>query len=581
MQQQLLPELMPESSSPLNSMNQGNNILRLPSSQSSDCNQIMDPSMRMGSCVLPADEQPMNNMMIPSSTAGVSSASQMQQNPTTLSSGQNPLECPRMPHQFGDDRTSGPPKSNMSGPSSVPTSHPSPLSQPSSNINSPSPSIVASPGSARMPLPPPYHQGPRPGLSSPHPGSPAPNLSLPLSSPRMQSPADASRQPFPTSEASRLPPHASPRPATPAESGSMTPSGVEVPAPSPKRETTSSSIVNNCAVPRTTLASANSSVSSNVSNPSISTPSPSSSKKLSLGPQTPLSLNQESVKCNDNTTAQVTGTSTSLTSVTSFDRKVQPDMVSILPSPNCSSPFRGPKVEHALMPVPSPHEYLNAFEGQELTIQKQPNTSLRDADLISPPGLDLNFANDFGNTPCTGPPGVDNMSRFNVMESMNPRFPSNPAMNNNPMFEMNQRFMSPSDSNCQRFGSSFDNSLPPRMQNCNMPNPPEGCPPFRGQNMNYMGFSSDVRFQNPEMMMMQGPRLRGPNTVEMGPRFPSHINDSMQSPSNAMSPMGNEPIMPFSSPVPDCISGPGTGCLKYFAFSYFIIKLCLITHSLF
>lgn len=32
------------------------------------------------------------------------------------------------------------------------------------------------------------------------------------------------------------------------------------------------------------------------------------------------------------------------------------------------------------MPVPSPQQiqYLNAFEGQELTIQKQANTSLKD-----------------------------------------------------------------------------------------------------------------------------------------------------------------------------------------------------------
>jgi hypothetical protein len=36
-----------------------------------------------------------------------------------------------------------------------------------------------------------------------------------------------------------------------------------------------------------------------------------------------------------------------------------------------------------LMPVPSPQQisYLNTFEGQELTIQKQPNTSLKDGNL--------------------------------------------------------------------------------------------------------------------------------------------------------------------------------------------------------
>lgn len=39
--------------------------------------------------------------------------------------------------------------------------------------------------------------------------------------------------------------------------------------------------------------------------------------------------------------------------------------------------------EANLMPVPSPQQiqYLNTFEGQELTIQKQPNISLKDTNL--------------------------------------------------------------------------------------------------------------------------------------------------------------------------------------------------------
>jgi len=52
---------------------------------------------------------------------------------------------------------------------------------------------------------------------------------------------------------------------------------------------------------------------------------------------------------------------------------------------------RGPKgksgnKEPNLMPVPSPQQiqYLNAFEGQELTIQKQPNTSLKEPSSSSP-----------------------------------------------------------------------------------------------------------------------------------------------------------------------------------------------------
>ncbi len=42
--------------------------------------------------------------------------------------------------------------------------------------------------------------------------------------------------------------------------------------------------------------------------------------------------------------------------------------------------------EANLMPVPSPQQiqFLSPLEGQELTIQKQPNTCLRDPDMMSP-----------------------------------------------------------------------------------------------------------------------------------------------------------------------------------------------------
>ena len=51
-----------------------------------------------------------------------------------------------------------------------------------------------------------------------------------------------------------------------------------------------------------------------------------------------------------------------------------------------SKPPQSSNKEANLMPVPSPQQiqYLNPLEGQELTIQKQPNTSLRDQDLLSP-----------------------------------------------------------------------------------------------------------------------------------------------------------------------------------------------------
>lgn len=46
--------------------------------------------------------------------------------------------------------------------------------------------------------------------------------------------------------------------------------------------------------------------------------------------------------------------------------------------------YKGTK-EANLMPVPSPQQIqFPLLDGQELTIQKQPNTSLRDSDLVSP-----------------------------------------------------------------------------------------------------------------------------------------------------------------------------------------------------
>ena len=55
-------------------------------------------------------------------------------------------------------------------------------------------------------------------------------------------------------------------------------------------------------------------------------------------------------------------------------------------SPTSSAP---PSVKEAnLMPVPSPQQiqYINVFEGQELTIQKQPNIGLADHNSEHSPG---------------------------------------------------------------------------------------------------------------------------------------------------------------------------------------------------
>lgn len=60
-------------------------------------------------------------------------------------------------------------------------------------------------------------------------------------------------------------------------------------------------------------------------------------------------------------------------------------MVSGVP-PGSTDISGSPNKEPNLMPVPSPQQiqYCNTFEGQELTIQKQPNTSLKDRNITSP-----------------------------------------------------------------------------------------------------------------------------------------------------------------------------------------------------
>ncbi|XP_046985076.1 protein BCL9 homolog [Schistocerca americana] len=79
--------------------------------------------------------------------------------------------------------------------------------------------------------------------------------------------------------------------------------------------------------------------------------------------------------------------------------------------PKDSSLISVPSKEPNLMPVPSPQQiqYLNTFEGQELTIQKQPNTSLKESNISSPslppPNLDGNLQGSSSdmNTRMSGP----------------------------------------------------------------------------------------------------------------------------------------------------------------------------------
>ncbi|XP_028145379.1 protein BCL9 homolog [Diabrotica virgifera virgifera] len=93
-----------------------------------------------------------------------------------------------------------------------------------------------------------------------------------------------------------------------------------------------------------------------------------------------------------------------------------------------TTPTTGVVKEPNLMPVPSPQQiqYLNTFEGQELIIQKQPNTSLKEGNIISPPVLPTTMDSGF---PVTSDLPHSRVSGSNTPTSMDvgPRFPPTPS----------------------------------------------------------------------------------------------------------------------------------------------------------
>ena len=382
----------------------------------------------------------------------------------------------------------------------------------------------------------------------------------------------------------RLPEHSSPGPNTPSDNNNSN-NGISK-NNSPKSfqsslATSTSSLINvsnnNCSVPRTTMCTNATSNAANI-NPSkpippSSSPSNANNKKM-LGSQTPKTLSPD---CNDLLTPNVS----SGNSLDSNRNKGFPNDNSMLGSNSCSSPFIC-KSEPTLMPVPSPQQIqycVSAFEGQELTIQKQPNTSLRETDLISPSDFDLGIQNDFvGNCP----PQI-NERVPNFIDNMNHRFPANSPLGNmmGPQFDMNpmnQRFMNPENQRFmnpdnQRFGPGpgsgpgpmFDGPPHPRMQGDRFGGPNMSCMPPYGGGGGGGGPQMDnsmMRFNNPCDGMP--PRIRGPNPMEMGVRFPSHINDNIQSPSQfgspSLPPMNNDSIMQFpgsnQAQGPNCNLGP-------------------------
>ncbi|XP_045481437.1 protein BCL9 homolog [Harmonia axyridis] len=96
----------------------------------------------------------------------------------------------------------------------------------------------------------------------------------------------------------------------------------------------------------------------------------------------------------------------------------------------CSTSVSSNVKEPNLMPVPSPQQiqYLNTFEGQELIIQKQPNTSLKEGNIISPSvlpptSMDNAFSGNTSDMPHSRVSGPNTPTSMDV----GPRFPPTPS----------------------------------------------------------------------------------------------------------------------------------------------------------
>ncbi|KAJ9574013.1 hypothetical protein L9F63_008610, partial [Diploptera punctata] len=270
--------------------------------------------------------------------------------------------------------------------------------------------------------PPPYHQATRSAsvpnaMPSPNPASPnnqTSNLSLP--SPRaasgLNSPADPNRQQFPI--------------------------GGNGPSPTGTHSTS--------------LESPNASRPLNLSNPStpVSTHlSPSAARKDSA---------TEFPSLTSGSTSQPSTTASNQPTVDGMYCRTLQSMAQQKQQQQSNQSTKEPN----LMPVPSPQQiqYLNTFDGQELTIQKQPNTSLKDTNIRSPtlpaPNLDSNLQTSSSDitgagTPLTPtsmevgsrfPPTSSEIGRFPIPSPHTPGAPSSTETKN-----QSQRFPGPSPQN--------------------------------------------------------------------------------------------------------------------------------------
>ncbi|XP_060515992.1 protein BCL9 homolog [Cylas formicarius] len=381
--------------------------------------------------------------------------------------GQSPvtaqMEWQKLQHQFYEDRTKIKPQSQQGGTNTscgsiVPIGPVSGASGPLPPSSSAAPTNTRG-GQGMGPRlqgpPPPYHQTPRSAsvpiaLQSPNPTSPNnPTSNLSLPSPRassaLNSPADPNR-------AFGLTRHMST-------------------GQSPTSQDSPSAPRLNHSNPSTPLSSH---LSPSVTSSSTEPTSTHQSTVDGMFGRTLQSMAQQKQQMNTSTTSSC---STSLSAM-------------------------GAGKEPNLMPVPSPQQiqYLNTFEGQELIIQKQPNTSLKEGNIISPPVLPTSLESGFpGNAdlPHTRVSGPNTPTSMDV----GPRFPPTPGVSSEGC-----RFQIPSPQTPT--ATTCGGDKPQRLSGPTTVAP--GMSPQTVPGPNSDPLKTDL-FPTPSPHMMDVPRFPGPN----------------------------------------------------------------------
>ncbi|KAG1701280.1 Protein BCL9 [Nymphon striatum] len=301
--------------------------------------------------------------------------------------------------------------------------------------------------------------------------------------------------------------------------------------------------------------------SNSMHNTPLNSPSPALNNPRSVGnPTTPggssvMNCSSPGLRPQDNMNAPVTPNSNSNQPFgdSSYSRTLQ----------NIVQSQQRQMKEPSLMPVPSPQQiqYINAFEGQELTIQKQPNTSLKEANIMSPANIPsvesgpqypvaspVSVSHQHGPaTPQFCSPSDQSATTNVTPETMGSRYPVNDVSSFHGLspqnsIEMNPRYAAPSPHSQQHMGNTPSPHSQQHMGNIDSGMPRMHIPNPHNEAMN--------RFPNNQVM--SGPMCGG--NIQRFPTHPNHHRMPAMDPMHRFSNPGSGPEQMHRFPNPG--SGP-------------------------